>query len=57
MALESFLTFVVNYKQYPEIWAMDEKDPFMRPEGGESVDDVASRLSSAMATMESEYQG
>lgn len=36
---------------------MDEKDPFTRPEGGESVDDVASRLASAMATMESEYQG
>ncbi|XWS67629.1 hypothetical protein CRYUN_Cryun04dG0022100 [Craigia yunnanensis] len=45
------------FLKYPEIWAMDEKDPFMRPEGGESVDDVASRLSSAMTTMESEYQG
>ena len=57
MTLESFLTFVVHYKQYLEIWAMDEKDPFTKPEGGESVDDVASRLASAMATMESEYQG
>ncbi|MBA0688139.1 hypothetical protein Goari_005944 [Gossypium aridum] len=57
LGLLSFLTFVLHPKQYTEIWAMDEKDPFTRPEGGESVDDVASRLASAMATMESEYQG
>lgn len=29
----------------------------MRPEGGECVDDVASRLANAMATIESEFQG
>lgn len=29
----------------------------MRPEGGESVDDVSARLAAAMATMESEFQG
>lgn len=29
----------------------------MRPEGGESVDDVASRLANAIAIMESEFQG
>ncbi|KAK8617768.1 hypothetical protein V6N13_080674 [Hibiscus sabdariffa] len=46
-----------SHDKYPEIWAMDEKDPFTRPEGGESVDDVVARLASAMATMESEYQG
>lgn len=45
------------YQQYAEIWALDEKDPFTRPDGGESVDDVASRLANAMATMESEYEG
>lgn len=43
--------------QYPEIWALDEKDPFTRPEGGESAADVAGRLAHAMATMESEFQG
>ncbi|KAB1997712.1 hypothetical protein ES319_D12G042100v1 [Gossypium barbadense] len=48
---------LLPHDKYTEIWAMDEKDPFTRPEGGESVDDVASRLASAMATMESEYQG
>lgn len=45
------------YQQYLEIWAVDEKDPFTRPDGGESVDDVASRLASAVETMESEYEG
>nr|KJB47465.1 hypothetical protein B456_008G040700 [Gossypium raimondii] len=48
---------LLSHDKYTEIWAMDEKDPFTRPEGGESVDDVASRLASAMATMESEYEG
>ncbi|XP_022762956.1 metal-independent phosphoserine phosphatase [Durio zibethinus] len=48
---------LLSHEKYTEIWAMDEKDPFTRPEGGESVDDVASRLASAMATMESEYHG
>lgn len=48
---------LLSHEKYPEIWAMDENDPFTKPEGGESVDDVASRLASAMATMESEYQG
>ncbi|XP_021609802.1 uncharacterized protein LOC110613140 isoform X2 [Manihot esculenta] len=43
--------------KYPEIWALDEKDPFMQPEGGESANDVATRLATAMATMESEFQG
>lgn len=45
------------HQKYPEIWALDEKDPLMRPEGGESVDDVANRLTSAMAIMESQFQG
>jgi broad specificity phosphatase PhoE len=50
------LFFFLN-RQYPEIWALDEKDPFTRPEGGESVNDVATRLESALAIIESEFQG
>ncbi|KAL0356511.1 UNVERIFIED_CONTAM: hypothetical protein Scaly_1336800 [Sesamum calycinum] len=45
-----------SHDKYPEIWAMDEKDPFMQPEGGESVDDVVTRLTKALAIMESEFQ-
>jgi hypothetical protein len=43
--------------QYAEIWAIDEKDPLVGPEGGESVKDVASRLAKSMAVMESEFEG
>lgn len=43
--------------QYHEVWAIDEKDPLMKPEGGESVDDVASRLVEAIANIESQFQG
>lgn len=42
--------------QYQEIWDLDEKDPFMRPEGGESVDDVVSRLTTAIESIEAEFQ-
>lgn len=45
------------FEQYPEIWALDENDPFMKPEGGESVSDVVSRLTNALITIESEFQG
>ncbi|CAH8273717.1 unnamed protein product [Arabidopsis lyrata] len=45
-----------SHDKYPEIWALDEKDPFMRPQGGESADDVVSRLATAMESMEAEYQ-
>nr|CAN59902.1 hypothetical protein VITISV_002890 [Vitis vinifera] len=48
---------LMSHDKYPEIWALDEKDPFTRPEGGESAADVAGRLAHAMATMESEFQG
>ncbi|KAK4562045.1 hypothetical protein RGQ29_004773 [Quercus rubra] len=48
---------LMSHDKYAEIWALDEKDPFMRPESGECVDDVASRLANAMATIESEFQG
>lgn len=56
-----YLTFSIlfnMYKQYPEIWTLYEKDPFTRTEeGGESVDNVASRLTRALATMEAQFQG
>lgn len=42
--------------QYAEIWALDEKDPFTRPEDGESVDDVVARLTRALATIEAQFQ-
>ena len=45
------------YQQYSEIWALDEKDPFMRPEGGESVYDIVARLTRAFATIEAQFQG
>ncbi|KAG7623336.1 Histidine phosphatase superfamily clade-1 [Arabidopsis suecica] len=45
-----------SHDKYPEIWALDEKDPFMGPEGGESADDIVSRLATAMKSMEAEYQ-
>ncbi|KAJ9189434.1 hypothetical protein P3X46_000729 [Hevea brasiliensis] len=48
---------LMSHDKYPEIWALDEKDPFMQPEGGESANDVANRLASAMASMELEFQG
>ncbi|XP_062176596.1 uncharacterized protein LOC133881638 isoform X1 [Alnus glutinosa] len=48
---------LMSHDKYAEIWDLDQKDPFMRPEGGESVDDVASRLANAIAIMESEFQG
>lgn len=34
---------LLSHNKYAEIWALDEEDPFKRPEGGESVADVASR--------------
>ncbi|KAL6965172.1 hypothetical protein U1Q18_036225 [Sarracenia purpurea var. burkii] len=46
-----------SHDKYLEIWALDEKDPFMKPEGGESVSDVVSRLTNALITIEQEFQG
>ncbi|PON66231.1 Histidine phosphatase [Parasponia andersonii] len=46
-----------SHDKYAEIWALDEKDPFLRPEGGESVDDVVARLTRAIATIEAQFQG
>ncbi|ERM96152.1 hypothetical protein AMTRI_Chr09g14410 [Amborella trichopoda] len=46
-----------SHDKYPEIWDLDEKDPFLPPEGGESVANVASRLANALATIEAEFDG
>ncbi|XP_004290053.1 PREDICTED: uncharacterized protein LOC101297889 [Fragaria vesca subsp. vesca] len=46
-----------SHDKYNEVWAIDEKDPLMKPEGGESVHDVASRIVEAVANMESQFQG
>lgn len=42
--------------KYSGIWALDEIDPFMHPEGGESVADVATRLTRALGMMESAFE-
>nr|ABK24043.1 unknown [Picea sitchensis] len=46
-----------SHDHYTEIWALDERDPFAPPEGGESVADVASRLSTILAMTEAECEG
>ncbi|CAH9106905.1 unnamed protein product [Cuscuta epithymum] len=47
-----------SHDKYQEIWALDEEDPFMRPDlHGESVADVVSRLTNAITTIESSFQG
>ncbi|XP_050365503.1 uncharacterized protein LOC126784041 [Argentina anserina] len=46
-----------SHDKYHEIWAIDEIDPLIKPEGGEIVDDVASRLVEVIANMESQFQG
>lgn len=46
-----------SHDKYAEIWAHDEKNPFVPPEGGESVADVVSRLASALNIIETDYQG
>ncbi|XP_020242880.1 uncharacterized protein LOC109821092 isoform X2 [Asparagus officinalis] len=48
---------LLSHEKYAEIWALDEKDPFMPPEGGESVANVASRLATAVANIEAEFEG
>ncbi|XP_073286023.1 fructose-2,6-bisphosphatase-like isoform X1 [Primulina huaijiensis] len=47
---------LMSHDKYPEIWAMDEEDPFTRPEGGESVADVVTRLTRALIKMESAFE-
>ncbi|CAI0407717.1 unnamed protein product [Linum tenue] len=45
-----------SHDKYAEIWALDEKDPFAQPEGGESVNDVATRLSTVISKLELEFE-
>ncbi|XP_047940614.1 metal-independent phosphoserine phosphatase [Salvia hispanica] len=46
-----------SHDKYSEIWDLDAKDPFLQPEGGESVADVVTRLTSALTLIESEFEG
>lgn len=48
---------LASHDRYPEIWALDAKDPFEQPEGGESAADVVSRLVKAMEEMETLFEG
>lgn len=48
---------LLSHDMYDQIWEIDEKDPLVGPEGGESVKDVASRLAKTMAILESEFEG
>ncbi|XP_078174064.1 phosphoglycerate mutase family protein isoform X3 [Carex rostrata] len=48
---------LLSHDKYAEVWALDEKNPFMPPEGGESVADVASRLRAALLATETAFQG
>ncbi|XP_065865473.1 uncharacterized protein [Euphorbia lathyris] len=48
---------LMSHDKYSEIWALDEKDPCMQPEGGESAKDVGNRLAKSIAIMESDFQG
>ncbi|XP_047069720.1 uncharacterized protein LOC124677811 [Lolium rigidum] len=48
---------LLSHEKYAEVWAVDEADPFMAPEGGESVADVASRLAGVLSSIDMELQG
>nr|CAB3483969.1 unnamed protein product [Digitaria exilis] len=41
--------------EYAEVWAVDEAHPYMAPEGGESVSDVAKRFSAVLSSTETEF--
>ena len=47
----------ISHEQYAEIWDLDEKDPFSKTEGGESVADVVSRLTNVLVQIERDFQG
>lgn len=48
---------LLSHEKYAEVWAVDEADPFMAPEGGESVADVASRLAAVLSSSDTEFHG
>eukprot|EP00250_Pteridium_aquilinum_P005285 c15402_g1_i1 orf=83-763(+) len=46
-----------SHEHYPEIWELDEHNPLVGPVGGESVADVASRLTKVIKQVETDCQG
>ena len=44
-------------KKYSKIWALDEQNPLIGPDGGESVEDVATRMYKVIQRIEMECQG
>ncbi|KAG8083496.1 hypothetical protein GUJ93_ZPchr0015g6845, partial [Zizania palustris] len=42
---------------YAEVWAVDEVDHLMAPDGGESVADVATRFAKVLSSTEMEFHG
>uniref|UniRef100_A0A0D3FT81 Uncharacterized protein n=1 Tax=Oryza barthii TaxID=65489 RepID=A0A0D3FT81_9ORYZ len=48
---------LLSHEKYAEVWAVDEVDPLMAPDGGESVADVATRFSQFLSAAEMELHG
>ncbi|XP_025880663.1 uncharacterized protein [Oryza sativa Japonica Group] len=48
---------ISSWLRYAEVWAVDEVDPLMAPDGGESVADVATRFSQFLSAAEMELHG
>ncbi|KAF0892829.1 hypothetical protein E2562_018622 [Oryza meyeriana var. granulata] len=48
---------LLSHAKYAEVWAVDEVDPFMAPDGGESVADVATRFTKVLSSTEMEFHG
>ncbi|KAJ1270335.1 hypothetical protein BS78_06G046000 [Paspalum vaginatum] len=46
---------LLSHDKYADVWAVDEAHPYTCPVGGESVADVASRLSSVLSVTETEF--
>ncbi|CAN6234364.1 unnamed protein product [Urochloa humidicola] len=46
---------LLSHDKYAEVWAVDEAHPYMAPEGGDSVADVAHRLSDVLSFTEAEF--
>uniref|UniRef100_A0A0D9W2S3 Uncharacterized protein n=2 Tax=Leersia perrieri TaxID=77586 RepID=A0A0D9W2S3_9ORYZ len=48
---------LLSHEKYAEVWAVDEVDPLMAPDGGESVVDVATRFAQVLSSAEMEFLG
>ncbi|XP_066350583.1 uncharacterized protein [Miscanthus floridulus] len=48
---------LLSHDKYADIWSVDEAHPYTAPEGGESVADVASRLSAVLSSTETQFHG